>query len=373
MSIGKTIKFYRKSLELTQSELAEIIGVSTQAISKWETNVGMPDISQIVPLAIALNVSTDVLLGLNKDNEDAEIALLKEQIGHYRVDISSAEAARIYSLSCPAFKKHPTNPQLAFWCLESLSVLMPSRLESENKYDLLNECNRYENCISRYETDADMLFASYYIMARCYKQLDEKARADEILERIPSIFGDRAYWEAEFAYADNNLDLAIEKCKLSFHDKARYISRCIRLMRMISEDVDGSDGLRRQVELSEYMLTLINAFLSGGDYLPHRMVYQKMALLSGMITQYIRLDKPEKAIKCMEELIEIHDKYAEFMKNPDGMHCLMFPEGDDDGIWNVTPEWIKANVENSWGRISECDKITCLSDYTKLKSRFDSF
>lgn len=370
MSIGSTIKFYRKGLDLTQSQLAEIIGVSTQAISKWETDAGMPDISQIVPLAIALNVSTDVLLGLNKDNEDAEIALLKDKIGHYGVDISSTEAEKIYSLSCPAFKKHPTNPQLAFWCLESLSVLLPLKLETENKYDLLNECTRYHNCISRYETDADMLFKSYYVMARCYKQLGEDVRTDEIMERIPSIFGDRAYWEAEFAYAENNIDLPIEKCKLSFHDKARYISRCIRLMRMISEDIDGKDGIEHQVELNEYMLTLINAFLSGGKYLPHRMVYQKMALLSGMISQYINLDNPCKAVKCMKELLEIRDNYAEFMKAPDTKHCLMFPEGDDDGIWNVTPEWIESRINNSWAKLSNYDKAFSLNEYAELKAKF---
>jgi len=371
MSIGKNIKFYRKSMNLTQSELAEIIGVSTQAVSKWETDVGMPDISQIVPLAIALNISANDLLGLSKDTENADLALLKEKIGHYKVDISADEAERIYSLASPAFNKYPTNPQLAFWCLESLSVLLAQKTNSFSKYDLLNECNRYENCISRYESNADMLFKSYYVMARCYKQLGEPERADEIMERIPSIYGDRAYLEAEFAYAENNIDLAIEKCRLSFHDKARYISRCIRLMRTISEDTDGKDGLEHQTALNEYMLTMINAFLSGGDYLPHRMVYQKMALLSGMISQYLALGNPEKAVACMKELLEIRDKYADFMKNPDEKHCLMFLEGDDDGIWNVTPEWIKATVENSLTKLSKSEDAVSLLEYAKLKSEYN--
>ncbi len=46
MSIGTTIKLYRKDKNLTQSELAELIGVSTQAVSKWETDVGLPDIME---------------------------------------------------------------------------------------------------------------------------------------------------------------------------------------------------------------------------------------------------------------------------------------------------------------------------------------
>lgn len=62
MSISDRIKYYRKCNSLTQSQLAELIGVSPQAISKWETGIGYPDLSLIVPLAIALRVSTDELL-----------------------------------------------------------------------------------------------------------------------------------------------------------------------------------------------------------------------------------------------------------------------------------------------------------------------
>ena len=352
MTIGQKIKFYRKEMEFTQSELAEIIGVSVQAVSKWETDSGMPDISQIVPLARALNVSTDTILGLNNDTELAEIISLREKIGHHPVKFSSAEAKRIYELALPFFTKHPTNPEAAFWCLEGFSVLLSERITTEESFELLKECMRYENCISRYETNADMVFKSYYMLSKCYKLLGEQRRAEEIMERIPSTFGDRAYWEAEFAYADKNYELAIEKCKLSFHDKARYISRCIRMIRMISIENEGKDGLQKQLDLGEYMLTMINAFLSGGDYLPHRMIYQKMALLSGMVAQYTDLGMTERAIECMRELIETRNSYEAFLKSSEDKHCLMFPEGDDDGAWHITPGNIKNYVENAWKKLS---------------------
>ena len=76
MAIGDKIKFYRKKSGLTQSQLAELIGVSSQAISKWETGAGCPDLSVVVPLAIALGVSTDELLdykdGINLNTVKAE-------------------------------------------------------------------------------------------------------------------------------------------------------------------------------------------------------------------------------------------------------------------------------------------------------------
>ena len=76
MAISDRIKFYRKKSNLTQSQLAELIGVSPQAISKWETGTGCPDLSAIVPLAIALKISTDELLeykdGINLNTVKSE-------------------------------------------------------------------------------------------------------------------------------------------------------------------------------------------------------------------------------------------------------------------------------------------------------------
>ena len=54
---GKMIKELREKQNLTQIELADIIGVSDKTISKWETGKGLPDISLIESLAKALKVS----------------------------------------------------------------------------------------------------------------------------------------------------------------------------------------------------------------------------------------------------------------------------------------------------------------------------
>ena len=76
MAISDRIKFYRKKSNLTQGQLAELIGVSPQAISKWETGIGCPDLSVVVPLAIALRISTDELLeykdGINLNTVKSE-------------------------------------------------------------------------------------------------------------------------------------------------------------------------------------------------------------------------------------------------------------------------------------------------------------
>ena len=69
--IGKRIKAHRKKNDFTQEKLADFLGVSYKAVSKWECGVSVPDISLIISLAKLFRVSTDDLLGVNVADEDA--------------------------------------------------------------------------------------------------------------------------------------------------------------------------------------------------------------------------------------------------------------------------------------------------------------
>jgi class 3 adenylate cyclase len=62
-ALGARIRDRRQRLHLSQSSLAGALGVSPQAVSKWERGENGPDLSLLVPLSRALGVSTDWLLG----------------------------------------------------------------------------------------------------------------------------------------------------------------------------------------------------------------------------------------------------------------------------------------------------------------------
>lgn len=51
MTIGQSIRYHRKRLNLTQNQLAQLLDVTPQAVSRWENDTGLPDISMAVPLA----------------------------------------------------------------------------------------------------------------------------------------------------------------------------------------------------------------------------------------------------------------------------------------------------------------------------------
>lgn len=65
MKIGSNIKYLRQQNNITQDQLAEHLGVSYQAVSKWETNVNAPDISMLPKLAKYFSVSLDTLFSEN--------------------------------------------------------------------------------------------------------------------------------------------------------------------------------------------------------------------------------------------------------------------------------------------------------------------
>ena len=62
LSLGQKIAYLRKNKGLTQAQLAEKMSVSTQAVSKWETDQTAPDISLLYPLAKELDTTVDYLL-----------------------------------------------------------------------------------------------------------------------------------------------------------------------------------------------------------------------------------------------------------------------------------------------------------------------
>ena len=61
MNVGKNIRKLRLEKKLTQNEIAKRLGVTCQAVSKWENNVSAPDISLLPEIAALLGVSIDEL------------------------------------------------------------------------------------------------------------------------------------------------------------------------------------------------------------------------------------------------------------------------------------------------------------------------
>ena len=76
-TLGDRIASLRRERGLKQDELAEMLGVSPQAVSKWENDVSCPDIMMLSPLAEKLGVTVDELL--NGKKNEPEVKMIKEE------------------------------------------------------------------------------------------------------------------------------------------------------------------------------------------------------------------------------------------------------------------------------------------------------
>ncbi|MBQ5360091.1 MAG: helix-turn-helix transcriptional regulator, partial [Lachnospiraceae bacterium] len=72
MSFGENLQTIRKINHLSQEGLAELLGVSRQAVSKWELGEGYPEVDKLLILSKKLNVSLDSLLGEEKASAVSE-------------------------------------------------------------------------------------------------------------------------------------------------------------------------------------------------------------------------------------------------------------------------------------------------------------
>lgn len=85
MTLEEQIRNCRKQAGISQEKMAEMIGVSRQAITKWENGTGTPDIPNLVALAELFQISLDELL-LNEKNEKKQSEYLYESITEYDID-----------------------------------------------------------------------------------------------------------------------------------------------------------------------------------------------------------------------------------------------------------------------------------------------
>lgn len=85
MGFGGKLKVMRKQAGMSQERLAEKLGVSRQAVTKWEADAGIPDIENIMAISGLFDISIDELLGKEKQ-ENKKSEYLFESITEYDID-----------------------------------------------------------------------------------------------------------------------------------------------------------------------------------------------------------------------------------------------------------------------------------------------
>lgn len=110
-NIGQRIKELRKTNDMTQERLADYLGVTDKAVSKWECGLTMPDLSLIIPLARVLHVSADELLSGKPEEIDKRRAEFDKHCDNW-LEYNREEN---YQMALQATHEYPSDYKYLMW------------------------------------------------------------------------------------------------------------------------------------------------------------------------------------------------------------------------------------------------------------------
>ena len=171
-TIGQAIKKLRKAKGWTQEELASKLNISAQSISKWETDLCSPDISQIVPLTTLFGVSADVLFGITPDAMECDI---EEAVKFCKLPETTNEKA--LSVWEELYNRYPHNNHIRF----ELAQTHENIAHSDEPREIFLE--HYRNAAVYYEkilddsTDNELRSKTIYSLHSVYSVLNDRDNA----------------------------------------------------------------------------------------------------------------------------------------------------------------------------------------------------
>ncbi len=177
VKIAENIRIQRKAKKMTQEELAEAMGVTVGAVSKWETGISAPDIGLVMDLADFFEISIDVLLGYQMHSKSRETFLteLKSYIHNKSKEVPFKELEK-------GLKRFPNDFDVVCRCA---AVYELRGTESRDPGYNHRALALYETACGLLDqnTDPDISLTLLRVrMAGIYRSLGEQEKAVEILK-----------------------------------------------------------------------------------------------------------------------------------------------------------------------------------------------
>lgn len=132
INISENIKNNRQLKGITQEELASALGVSPQAISKWERGDGYPDITTLPAIAGFFEISIDELMGFSGENE-------KRLEQNFNGEIAEKTNGEAFEIAKKYHEKYPKNKYFAWCVVDNFRHIVDKKLRDKN-ISLLREC-----------------------------------------------------------------------------------------------------------------------------------------------------------------------------------------------------------------------------------------
>lgn len=321
ISIGSNIKTARKKIGMTQEELASQLGITAQAVSRWESETGMPDISMVVPLARTLSVSTDTLFGLTQHSyNNLYILEVKNKIDAMFDGTRKAESAleTIHYLQEEVLKD-PANYDILCLYVERTANL--SRFTGSKQAPIADEWPHIKNNaikyglqIIRFSSDSALIERTHFAMAWIYIHERDFVSARDHINTLPSVSNNRLSESilAQLAIFEKGIDESQKVLRKNLMNFSRAINK---------EFVYAMEAFRWALPYEEALafgkwgIHIIEAFSENPDMLNSCRGFTR-DMYKYMIGACLSAKEYEEAVSLyreLEEKMDTHYKHYQFV------------------------------------------------------------
>lgn len=294
IKIGEKIKDLRKKADVKQERFAEYLGVTAQAVSKWEVEGSYPDIELLPSIANFFNISIDELMCFDVMKNQEKIDMIIKQAGPERS--KNWFDGTIIEMLRNAVQEFPNNYDLLYCLAKTLCFTKkPEEEKHKNLRESISICTRIlGDC-----TDDGLRFRSLQVLARAYKDIGEKEKAVETANRLP--------------LARDSRDMVLPEI-LDGEAKSKQIVQNIWLLsdmfEYLIENLANSkykDNAEKRVELFKKLINIEEILHENNDY-----IYETLRLRAfyyWLSEDYIKLKNYDNALDCIEKFAEHSIKY----------------------------------------------------------------
>lgn len=185
--IGENIKRFRREKELTQEELAEVLGVSYQSVSRWENNLCYPDMELLPAIAEFFGTTVDKLLGMSNAIKEKNV---KRYLDDFQFAISRGDVAECIRIARAGVAEYPNDYILLNKLMYALFIAgdedgnIPEWKENMQIYDA--EITSLGERIMKYCPDQNIRLDATARLAFNHCEMGRKEVGRAIYETLPS-------------------------------------------------------------------------------------------------------------------------------------------------------------------------------------------
>jgi DNA-binding XRE family transcriptional regulator len=181
LMIGETIYTLRKEKKITQEQLANFIGVSAAAVSKWESGCSYPDITLLPILATFFNVSVDKLLNFKIELSDEEVMKLfcecEKLFSSGKLEIGMEKSKEYVA-------KYPSCYYLKFRMAFLFCMYSWKSLNEENQRSMVNDSVQLLEDIEKNCNNKELVDQALFQLGALYPLVEEEDKAIIALEKL---------------------------------------------------------------------------------------------------------------------------------------------------------------------------------------------